>query len=160
MLLDKLEEIAIVVLCILCIVLGLAAFEYKRLYKATDLALTVQNQAIEAQKKQAAAELAADTKQVQAQATTQKATDEIAIKQIAAVATPTAPVRVRYVSVPTGCSGPSPKASGAGPGAADTGTTSGVLAPAAQLQFDGAVTAVETLQAAFNSCKATLTGAN
>lgn len=157
---EKLEEIGLIIAIVLAALLGLAAFEYHRLYAATALALQTQNQAIEAQKTEAAKELAQATAEVNTQAENQKAIDDqtIADLQAAATAAASAPVRVRYVSTNAGCGGASPKAGSAGAGAADANASTGVLAPAAQQQFDGAVAAIETLQAAFNSCKATLGG--
>ncbi len=164
---DFVKNYVMLGLAVLVTVFGLAAFEYKRLYKATDFALKTQNAAIETQKKRAADELKQalaerDAKQAELdkRAQAQEKTDDSVVKQVdaARAADASAPVRVRYITRYSG--GCDPRAGGAAAadaqaGGADAGTATGVLAPAAQGRFDDTVRDIEILQAAFNSCKAT-----
>lgn len=162
----SLKNYALAGLIALCAVLFLGAYEYRRMFKATDFALKTQNEAIKAQNKTAedtlkrlTTERDALQKTLDTKAAAQEKTDE---KGKAAVAADSArdasvPVRVRYVSVPSGCGGGSPAGGAAAPAQdrpGDAGTTSGVLAPAAQKQFGSAVDDIETLQLAYNSCRA------
>lgn len=166
---DFVKNYVMLGMAILIAVLGLAAFEYKRLYKATDFALKTQNAAIESQKKTAKDTMDRLTKErddaqtaLNTRAAAQEKEDGSATKAIATdtARAATAPVRVRYVSVPARCGGGSPAdnpAPDAQAGAGDAGAASGVLAPAAAELFKRDQDAIETLQAAFNSCKSTWT---
>lgn len=164
---DLIKNYVMLGLGVLVVVFGLAAFEYKRLYKATDLALQTQNKAIDAQNKRADAELKQakaerDAKQAELdkRAQAQEKTDDSVVKQVdaARAADASAPVRVRYITRYSGSCDPRPgsaAAADAQAGGADAGTTTGVLAPAAQGRFDDTVRDIEILQAAYNSCRST-----
>lgn len=166
---DTLKTYALFGLAALCVVLGLSTCAYRTQFKATSHALDVQNKAIEAQKAQAAqelaaarAEVAAKQKQLDERASAQEKTDAQATNAIAADSRRDAaePTRVRYITrYARGCD---PRAGGgatpdAGAGAAAAGEANGVLAPKAEELARRDRDAVEALQAAFNSCKATWT---
>jgi hypothetical protein len=165
---DIFKNYALLALAILVVVLASATMGYRKLYKASDLALQTQNSAIKAQNKQAETLLALRTTErdalqikLDAKAKAQEKTDEAGKNQITADSKRTAadpvPVRVRYVGCDARRSGGSPAGQGTAPAAAgggDADTSGGVLAsPAAEL-FKRDQDAVEALQLAFNSCRA------
>lgn len=166
---DTLKTYALLVLAVLCVVLGLSTCAYRTQFKATSHALDVQNKAIEAQKAQAEQELKAARAEVKTKqdelnkrAAAQEKTDAQATTAIAADSRRDAaePTRVRYITrYARGCD-PRPgggAAPDAGAGATAAGEADGVLAPAAEELARRDRDAVEALQAAFNSCKATWT---
>lgn len=71
----------------------------------------------------------------------------------------TVPIRVQYItrtSTSSGSSSTSNQTSNSADSAGDSTTAYGVLSDLAQEQFAGALSKVETLSAAYNSCRATL----
>lgn len=165
--LTDLRAILIYILAALVLVLGLSTWQYRRMFKATDFALTTQNAAIDRQNKAAddllkkrTAERDALQTQLNTRAAAQEKTDEKAVGQIAAddVRQRAAPVRVRVHNCArdagSGSGGaPGGAAAAAGPRAEDAGAASGVLSKAAARRFADAVKEVETMSAAFASCK-------
>lgn len=171
--LTDLKAILIYILAALVLVLGLSTWQYRRMFKATDFALTTQNAAIKAQNKAAAdlldrrtAERDALQTQLNARAAAQEKTDEKAVGQIAAddKRQRAAPVRVRVHDCTRDARSGGGRAAGqataaAGLGAADAGPASGVLPEAAAGRFADAVKEIETMSAAYASCRAELYGA-
>jgi hypothetical protein len=168
--LTDLKAITIYVLTALLLVTGLAAWQYKRMYKAMDFALTTQNAAIKAQSataeqllKQRTAERDELQKKLDARAMAQGKTDEKAVAQIDAddKLQRAAPVRVsvRYVTRDAGCGSGGSKGKAApipGTGSEDASTGSGVLSQAASGRLADAIKEVEANSAAYSSCRATL----
>ena len=154
---------ALIALAILCGVLGLSTWQYKRMYKATDFALTTQNAAIEANNKEAKRQydiLKGERDQLQEwknqHAAALEKQGENAKSQIADDSIrDTAPVVVRYISRDArGCGN---GASGGGTAAAKLGdgnanVSSGVLAPEVEKLIKRDADDIERLQAAFNLC--------
>lgn len=166
--LTDLKAILIYILAALVLVLGLSTWEYRRMFKATDFALTMQNAAIKRQNEAAADLLKKRTSErdaLQAQldkrAAAQRKTDDQGKAQITSDSKRDAatPVRVHYVSRDAGGGGGCP-ASGAAAaaqlGGGDASAAGGVLAPEAAELFKRDQDAVERLQLAFNSCRATV----
>lgn len=167
MTLPDLRTIALYVLAGLVLVLGLSTWQYRRMFKATDFALAVQNNAITAQNlaadrllKTRTAERDALQTQLNARAAAQEKTDEKAVDQIAAddKRQRVAPVRVRVHNCtrddgPSGGGAPGSPAAAAKAGAGDADASSGVLPEAAARRFADALKEVETMSAAFSSCK-------
>jgi len=168
--LTDLKAIAIYVLAALVLVLGLTCWQYKRMYKATDLALGIQNTAILKQNLAAAALLKTRTEERDAKqaelnkrATAQGKTDEQAVDKIAAddKLQRAAPVRVSVHNCArdAGRSGGRPAGEAAAPAGAraeDTGSASGVLSQAAAGRLADAIKEIEANSAAYASCRATL----
>lgn len=168
--LTDLKAIAIYLLAALVVVLGLTAWQYKRMYKATDLALSIQNTAILAQNlaaqqklKDRTAERDALQEKLDARAKAQGKTDEQAVDKIASddKLQRAAPVRVSVHNCTrdAGSGGGRPAGDAARPAGAraeDTGSASGVLPEENSRRLADALTEVETLSAAFSSCRATL----
>jgi hypothetical protein len=166
--LTDLKAILIYILTALVLVLGLSTWQYRRMFKATDFALTTQNDAIKAQNKTAAdllkqrtAERDALQIKLDARAAAQGKTDEKAVGQIATddKRQRAAPVRVRVHNCtrdagPSSGGAPSGVAARPEAGTGDAGAASGVLPEAAARRFADALKEVETMSAAFSSCKA------
>lgn len=151
-------------LALMCLVLGLAAFTYRGLYKVATARLGVQNQQIKDQTAAATRKLTQLTEENKALVDERKAiekhqkeVDDDAIKAIhdADTRARSIPVRVRCETGPRSGGSTTASAPAASPGAADPGPPAGVLGPAAAEQFNSAVREIEVLQAAFNSCKGT-----
>jgi len=166
--LETVKTYALLGLAIGCVTLSLSTCEYRRQYKSTALALDVQNKAIDAQNKEAervlksrTAERDALQKQINETAEAQEKKDVATRKVLAQAALdaerePTV-IRVRVPAGNAGCSGgggASKAGAATGAGAPDPYAFTGLLAPEAERRFKSAVTEIETLQAAFNSCKA------
>lgn len=163
-----LKAILIYILAALVVVMGLSTWQYRRMFKATDFALTTQNAAIKAQNKSAddllkqrTAERDALQTQLNTRAAAQEKTDEKAVGQIDAddKRQRASPVRVRVHDCtrdagPRGGGAPGGAAASPEARAGDTGAASGVLPEAAARRFADALKEVETLSAAFGSCKA------
>ena len=166
--LTDLKAITIYVLALLALVLGLSTWSYRRMFKATDYALTTQNAAIERNNNVARDLLATRTTERDAlqaklneRAAAQGKTDEKAVRQIAADdrLQRSAPVRVRVRECARdagsgGGGAPGQAAPAAEAGAGHAGPTSGVLSEAGARRLASALTEVETMSAAFASCKA------
>jgi hypothetical protein len=165
--LTDLKAILIYILAALVFVLGLSTYQYRRMFKATDFALTTQNAAIKSQNKAAAdlleqrtAERDALQTQLNTRAAAQETTDEKAVGQIDAddKHQRAAPVRVRVHDCtrdarPRGGGAPSGTTSSPEAGAGDAGPTSGVLPEAGARRLADAMTEIEKMSAAFGSCK-------
>ncbi|MGJ3704661.1 hypothetical protein [Variovorax sp. AFSI2.2] len=170
MVLPDLRNWALLALSVLVVALGLSTWQYKRMYAATDFALAVQNNAIKAQNKVAEQLLAKRTierdalqKKLEERAAAQGKTDEKAVAQIGAddKQQRAAPVRVRVhdCTRDAGSGGgraPGEAAAAAGAGAEDTGAASGVLSKEGARRLADALTEVETMSAAYASCRAEL----
>ena len=163
-----LRNYALMALALLVVVLGLSTWEYRRMFKATDFALALQNNAIKAQNtaaeqllKKRTAERDALQKKLDERAAAQEKTDEKAVGQINAddKQQRAVPVRVRVLNYTCdagsrGGGAPGEATATAGAGAEDAGAAGGVLAKEADELIKRDINAIETLQAAFNSCKA------
>ncbi|HWT21687.1 MAG TPA: hypothetical protein VN280_22525 [Variovorax sp.] len=166
--LTDLKAILIYILAALVLVLGLSTWEYRRMFKATDFALATQNDAIKARNNEANRRLVQLTNQRDAlqaeldkRAAAQEKTDGKAVTQIAADDRQqrAAPVRVRVFNCTRGAGSggggaPGGAATGANAGAADAGAASGVLSKEGARRLADALTEIETMSAAFASCKA------
>ncbi|MDN6885272.1 hypothetical protein QMO14_16830 [Variovorax sp. CAN2819] len=160
----------IYVLAVLLVVLGLATWHYRALAKTTSLALQVQNAAVVATNTAAQRLLEQRTKERDAKqaeldkrAKAQEKTDEKAVTQITAddQRQRSAPVvvRVRDCTRDAGRSGGSASggaAAAAGTGAEDAGAASGVLPEAGARRLADALTEIETMSAAYSSCRSAL----
>lgn len=165
--LTDLKAILIYILAGLVLVLGLSTWQYRRMFKATDFALTTQNAAIKAQNRTAAdlleqrtAERDALQTKLNERAAAQEKTDEKAVGQIDAddKRQRSAPVRVRVHDCtrdagPRGGGAPGGAAARSEAGAGDAGAASGVLPEAGAGRLADALTEIETMSAAFASCK-------
>jgi hypothetical protein len=165
--LTDLKAILIYILAALVLVLGLSTWQYRRMFKATDFALTTQNAAIKQQNKTAEDLLRQRTEERDAlqtrlntRAAAQEKTDEKAVDQIAVddKRQRVAPVRVRVHDCtrdagPRGGGAPSGAPATAKAGAGDAGAASGVLPEVGARRLADALTEIETMSAAFSSCK-------
>lgn len=170
--LPDLRNYALFALAALVAVLGFSTWEYRRMFKATDFALTTQNRAIEQQNDTANRRLVQltnerDAKQAELdkRAAAQEKTDGKAVAQIGAddKQQRAAPVRVRVLNCTrdAGSSGgraPGEAAGAASSGAADAGAASGVLSQAGARRLADALTEIETMGTAYASCRASLLG--
>jgi hypothetical protein len=168
--LTDLKAILIYILAVLVLVLGLSTWQYRRMFKATDFALTTQNDAIKARNDEAKGKLLRLTVERDAlqlllnkRAAAQEKTDEKAVAQIGAddKQQRAAPVRVRVLDCtrdarPGGGGAASETTTAAGAGAADTNSASGVLPPESARRLADALTEIETTSAAYASCRASL----
>lgn len=166
-LLTDLKAILIYILAGLVLVLGLSTWQYRRMFKATDFALTTQNAAIKSQNDKANRRLLQLTNQRDAlqaeldnRAAAQEKTDGKAVTQIAADdhQQRSAHVRVRVLNCTRDAGGgsggaPGGAATGANAGAEDAGASSGVLSKEGARRLADALTEIETMSAAFASCK-------
>jgi len=160
----------IYVLAVLLVVLGLATWHYRALAKTTGLALQVQNAAVVATNTAAQRLLEQRTKERDAKqaeldkrAKAQEKTDEKAVTQISDddQRQRSAPVvvRVRDCTRDAGRSGgsaPGGAAAASGVGAEDAGAASGVLPEVVARRLADALTEIETMSAAYASCRSTL----
>lgn len=168
--LTDLKAILIYILAGLVLVLGLSTWEYRRMFKATDFALTTQNAAIKARNEEASRKLIQLTNQRDAaqaeldkRRAAQENSDGQAVTQIGSDDRKqrSAPVRVRVLDCTRDAGGggggaASQAATAADAGSADAGTSSGVLSKAAAGRLADAITEVETMSAAYASCRANL----
>lgn len=166
--LTDLRAILIYILAALVVVLGLSTWQYRRMFKATDFALTTQNAAIKALNRAAAdlleqrtAERDALQTRLNERAAAQEKTDEKAVGQIAAddKRQRAAAVRVRVHDCTRDArpgSGGAPSGPAAGPeaGSGDAGAASGLLPETGARRLADALKEIETMSAAFASCKA------
>lgn len=166
-----LKTAALYVLAALVVVLGLATWGYRTQLKATSFALATQSVAIVRQNLTAAALLKTrtaerDAKQAELdkRAAAQEKTDGKAIAQIGAddKQQRSAPVRVRVLNCTRDAGGSGGSApGGAAPatevGAGDTGAASGVLSEAGARRLADALNEIERVNAAYSSCRETLT---
>jgi len=166
--LPDLKTPVIYVLAVLAAVLGLATWHYRALAKTAGLALQIQNAAVVATNTAAQRLLDQRTKERDAKqaeldkrAEAQKETDEKAVTQITAddQRQRSAPVvvRVRNCSRDArsgGRSTPGEAATSAGAGAEDAGAASGVLSKAGAGRLADALKEIETMSAAYSSCRA------
>jgi hypothetical protein len=149
-------------------VLGLSTCHYRVLAKTSGLALQVQNAVVVATNTAAARLLEQRTRERDARQAeldkrrqAQEKTDEDAVAKIAADdrrqrAAPVV-VRVQHCTSDAGSgsgSAAGATAAGADAGAADAGSASGVLSEAGAGRLADALTAIETMGAAYASCKA------
>lgn len=158
------------VLAVLVVVLGLATWHYRGQAKVSGLALKVQSSAIVTMNKAAAdllkrrtAERDALQAELDKRRAAQENTDEKAVSQIAADdrSQRSVPVRVRVLDCTrdAGRSGGSAAGEAARPadaGAADAGAASGVLPADGARRLADALKEIETMSAAYGSCRATL----
>lgn len=165
--LPDLKTPVIYVLAIMVAVLGLATWHYRALAKTSGLALQVQNAAVVATNTAAQRLLEQRTKERDARqaelnkrAEAQEKTDETAVTQITAddQRQRSAPVvvRVRDCTRDAGRSGggaPGDAAATAEAGAGDAGSASGVLSKAAAGRLADALIEVESMSAAYTSCR-------
>lgn len=168
--LTDLKAVLIYILAALVFVLGLSTWQYRRMFKATDFALTTQNRAIDQQNKIANRRLVQltnerDAKQAELdkRAVAQEKTDGKAVAQIGVddKRQRAAPVRVRVLNCTrdarsSGGSAPGETAAAAGTGAEDAGAASGVLSKAGAGRLADALTEIETISAAYSSCRSEL----
>lgn len=155
--------IAVVVLCLLA--LATASVTYKVLYDNTSATLVDLRADVKAKNQEAADKLAELTDQKNAkqaaldrQATTQETTDAERLAEIERLngELRDRPVRVRYVTIPSGA-GSGGSASGtaatADAGAEDTSTTSGLLPPENTRRLAVVLNEIEAMSAAYSSCR-------
>lgn len=168
MIFDSVKNYIILALLALCTVLGLSTWQYRRMNAATAYALETQNAAIVSQKANAQNLLATLTeraeraeKELKDRADAQEKVDALAKDTIARddARQRAAPVSVRYVT--RGCGPSGGGTSGEAPAAAKSGddhlpTAIGVLPPAGARRLADALTEVETLNAAYASCRTAL----
>ena len=160
-----LRNYALLALLAVCTVLGLGAWQYKRMYNATNYALKTQSAAIERQNKAAKDEyetLKKDRDALQSERNalakkleSQGEQDKTKIADDGR--RDTAPVVVRYITRYARSCGEGGSGGGAGavpPGAGDPAVSSGLLAPEAEKLAARDRDDVERLQAAFNNCAA------
>ncbi len=164
------RSIALYVFAVLLVVLGLATWHYRTLAKTATLALQVQNAAVVATNTAAARLLEQRTKERDAKqaelnkrAQAQEKTDEEAVTQISAgdQRQRSAPVvvRVRNCTRDAGSGGgsaPGGAATASRTGPEDASAASGVLSAAGARRLADALTEVETMSAAYASCRSTL----
>ncbi|MDP9895369.1 membrane protein implicated in regulation of membrane protease activity [Variovorax boronicumulans] len=165
-----LKTAALYVLTVLVVVMGLATWGYRTQLKATSFALATQSTAIVQQNLAAAALLKTrtaerDAKQAELnkRAEAQEKTDGKAVAQIGAddKLQRAAPVRVRVQNCTSDAGGGGGSAAGGAAatteaGAADPSSASGVLSKAAAGRLADALNEVETMSAAYASCRARL----
>lgn len=151
-------------------VLGLSTWHYRALAKTSGLALQVQNAAVVATNRTAAQLLEQRTKErdalqakINARADAQEKTDATAVTQIAADdrRQRAAPVVVRVRDCTRhagGGSGDAPggAATAAEAGSGDAGPARGLLSEAGAGRLADTLIAIETMSAAYSSCRATL----
>lgn len=166
--LTDLKAILIYILAFLVLVLGLSTWEYRRMFKAMDFALTTQNAAIKARNDEANRRFVQLTNQrdaLQAELdkrhAAQEKTDGKAVTQIAADdrLQRSTPVRVRVLNCTRdagsgGGSSPSGPAARPEAGAADAGPAGGVLSEEGTRRFADALTEIEMMSASYASCRA------
>ena len=164
------RSIALYVCAVLLVVLGLSTWHYRAMAKTTGLALQVQNAAVVATNTAAQRLLEQRTKERDAKqaeldkrAKAQEKTDEEAVTQISAddQRQRSAPVVVRVRDCTRdagrgGGSAPSGAAATAGASAEDAGAASGLLPEAGSRRLADALTEIETMSAAYASCRSTL----
>ena len=167
---DDLKEYVILGLIALCGVLGIAAHEYKHKFFVDEVTIATQNKLVEKQKADAAAELdqlkqqvAATNKLLQTQHDQQDQKDKDAQAHIDSLAQQlaTAPIRVRYVSVPTGSGGgctSGGQAAANGSGQGDAPEAYGVLPAANSSRLIAVAKEAEEINQAYAACRATLLG--
>lgn len=165
--LTDLKAITIYVLALLVLLLGLSTWSYRRMFRATDYALTTQNAAIERNNKTArdlltirTAERDAIQAKLNERATAQGKTDEKVVTRIAADdrLQRSAPVRVRVRDCARDAGGGSGGAAGQAATAAEAGTgdvdpAGGLLSEAGARRLADALTEIEMMSAAYASCK-------
>ncbi|MFM9926889.1 hypothetical protein VLK31_28155 [Variovorax sp. H27-G14] len=170
MMLTDLKAILIYILAALVLVLGLSTLEYRRMFKATDFALTTQNGAIKARNEEAGRRIEQLTNQRDAlqgqldkRHAAQENSDAQAVTQIAADDRQqrSAPVRVRVLDCtrdagPGGGGAAGSAAPGAEAGATDANSASGLLPKEGAGRLADALTEVEGMSAAYASCRADL----
>lgn len=166
----SLKTAALYILAALVVVLGLATWGYRTKLKAVSFALATQSTAIVQQNLAASALLKTrtaerDAKQAELneRAAAQEKTDGKAVAQIGAddKQQRSVPVRVRVLDCTrdagrSGGGSASEAATATGAGAEDTSSASGLLSKAAAGRFADALTEVETLSAAYASCRTRL----
>lgn len=151
------------------VVAGLAAWQYRRMYRATDFALDVQNAALKTQRAEAERTLKAETERADQLQAALEASARIAQenerdfnKSLAAarkLAAAEPPYRVRVVagSCGAGDSGAGGKGAPVAGGGGDASrATTGLLDPAVSARIRGVVFEVEELQRDFNTCQTRL----
>ena len=165
-----LRNYALTALAALTFVLGLSTWSYRTQAKATSFALALQNNAIKAQNtaaeqllKRRTAERDALQKKLDDRAAAQEKTDGKAVAQIGVddKQQRAAPVRVRVLNCTRdagsgGGRAPGDSTAAANPGAADASAASGVLSKAGARRLADALTEIETMSAAYSSCRATV----
>ena len=163
-----LRNYAIAALAVLVLILGLSTWSYRTQAKASSYALALQNNAIKAQNtaaeqllKKRTAERDALQKKMDERAAAQEKTDGKAVVQIAAddKLQRAAPVRVRVLDCARDAGSGGGRATGEGAGfahagARDAGTASGVLPQTGARRLADALTEIETMSAAYDSCRA------
>lgn len=152
----------------LFLALSAVAYHYHAVYKVTDKALTTLEGGVKSANEAAAEELARltaerDKKQamLDKQADDQEKKDAEARIEIERLADElrNRPIRVRYVAATGGqgsCGPAGVAASGSGDSAGDAAATTGVLPESNTRRLGVALTEIETLSAAYNSCRSTL----
>lgn len=155
-------------MAVMVLALALGAYHYQALYEATDKALVALEGSVQTANDTAARKLArltAERDAMQAKlderAEAQEKTDGAAKAEIARLAgeLERRPVRVRYLPAPGWDSGGSTAgktAIAANAGAGSPAAADGVLPPENSRRLGIALTEVETLSAAYNSCRASL----
>ncbi|BEP34354.1 hypothetical protein GmRootV59_13280 [Variovorax sp. V59] len=163
-----LRNYALTALAALTFVLGLSTWSYRTQAKASNFALALQNNAIKAQNtaaeqllKRRTEERDALQKKLDERAAAQEKTDEKAVARIGVddKQQRAAPVRVRVLNCTrdAGSSGgrtPGEATAASGAGAEDAGAASGVLSKAGAGRLADALTEIETMSAAYASCRA------
>lgn len=153
---------------VLVLAMGLGTYHYRTVYQATDKALMALEGSVEQANETAAAELERltaerDEKQARLdkQAKDQEKKDADAKAEIERLAGELRdrPIRVRYVTAPSGAGsgGAASQAAGnPGTGPGDATASTGVLPDANSRRLGIALKEVETLSAAYNSCRSRL----
>lgn len=157
---------ALILLAAALVATGLTAWQYRRMFLASDFALTTQNEAIKQQSLQAKRLLDAltadrDAKQAELnkRAAAQEKTDAQRVTDIRAAERDPAPIRVRVEPSPCRASGggaagrPAPAAK-AGPG--DFRPSYGLLPKETAGRLAAVISEIEIMSAAYASCRATL----
>jgi len=149
------------------LVLAACTLTYRHLYRDADKALAALQAQVKRQNEEAGKKLAKltaerDSKQaaLEKSAAAQEKKDAEAEAEIARLGNElrNRPVRVRLVAAGGGGGGsaPSDGAAAAGAGTEDTGPAYGLLAPENSRRLAGAIVDIETLNAAYASCRARL----
>lgn len=149
------------------IVLAASTLTYRHLYQDADQALSTLQGQVKRQTEEASDKLAALTAQRDAKqaaleraAAAQERKDAEAKAEIARLGDElrNRPVRVRIVTAGGGGGGSAAGdgTAGAGPGAEDAGTAYGLLAPENSRRLADAIVEIETLNAAYASCRGRL----
>lgn len=168
--LDALQAALLTGALLLCLVLGLSMSHYRTQAKANGDELRRLQANVEAQNSTAQAELdrlTAERDTAQAQLETQhqnqEKTDAVATQEIARLRgeLERRPVRVRIVAQPAACGPGSGGAAGEAPasadaGAADTAEAYGLLPAGNSARLGAVIQEIETINAAYASCRATL----